>query len=220
MAIEVDPEALWEDFRDSPTSRLLGPSPIVQSAIARNMYLFQPPTRVASVQQNHKPFDRMLAVHIRRGDYVQHCHNLAAYGASYYSWAQLPELVDKFTPGQPEEEMMRHCLPTPAQLVQRIEHVRSEYGKVLDVLYLLTNSADEDGAWLDEVKRSLRGWHTLVTTRELILDAEQTEVGMAVDMQLAREAAVFLGNGWSSFTSNIIHQRLVDGRVPLATRLT
>jgi hypothetical protein len=31
----------------------------------------------------------------------------------------------------------------------------------------------------------------------LLLDVEQEEVGMAVDMELARRAAVFIGNGVS-----------------------
>ncbi|KAJ7701154.1 hypothetical protein B0H17DRAFT_924733, partial [Mycena rosella] len=50
------------------------------------------------------------------------------------------------------------------------------------------------------------------TSADLVLDAEQADVGMAVDMEIARRAAVFLGNGWSSFTSNVVYTRLVDGR--------
>jgi len=74
-----------------------------------------------------------------------------------------------------------------------------------------------------------------VTTKELELDQHQKDVGMAVDMELARRAAVFLGNGvcpfppfktdvltdgtkWSSFTSNIVHRRLVDKRDPISIR--
>ncbi|KAJ7196108.1 hypothetical protein GGX14DRAFT_673876 [Mycena pura] len=196
--------SLWDIFADSPTSRLLAPSPIVQSAIDRNAYLFLPRGPRPSHPAPRDPFARMLAVHVRRGDYLSHCRNLAMWGSTYYSWAQLPVLLDKFTPlpgddPRREDAVLEHCLPTLPQLMRRISDVRREYvqggpDRVLDVLYLLTN---EKGEWLDELKDALRnaGWHTLVTTRELVLDAEQIDVSNAVDMQLARMAAVFLGNG-------------------------
>lgn len=80
------------------------------------------------------------------------------------------------------------------------------------------------------------GWTTVVTSRDLEFDSEQKEVGMAVDMDLARKAAVFIGNGvcdfsffsdffsdvfglqWSSFTSNIVHRRLVDEKEHISNR--
>ncbi|KAJ6482173.1 hypothetical protein C8R47DRAFT_982030 [Mycena vitilis] len=221
--------SLWDSFSKSPTSRLLAPSPIVAAAVSRNDLLFLPhgprPPRPAS----RDPFARMLAIHLRRGDYLVHCHRLANWNSTYYSWAQLPSLPDHFVPlpdDDPErvDKMMAHCLPTNAQIVQKIRDARDDFvaaspGRLLDVLYLLTN---EQGPWLDELKDELKaaGWYTIVTTRDLQLDVEQEEVSMAIDMQLARKAAVFVGNGWSSFTSNIIHQRLVDGREPVSIRLT
>ncbi|KAJ6455086.1 hypothetical protein C8R47DRAFT_996962 [Mycena vitilis] len=226
--------SLWPLFARSPTSRLLAPSPVVQAAVARNAYLFLPRGPRPPFAPRD-PFARMLAVHVRRGDYLAHCTHLAEWGASYYSWALLPNLTDRFEPRGGDdparlEATLRHCLPSAAQFIERIREVREEYvnagevataGKtrILDVLYLLTN---EHGPWLDETTAALRraGWHTIVSTRDLRLDAEQEDVSMAVDMQMARRAAVFLGNGWSSFTSNIIHQRLVDGREPLSIRLT
>ncbi|CAK5269822.1 unnamed protein product [Mycena citricolor] len=233
--------SLWDPFSKSPTSRLLGPSPLVQSAIDRNLYLFLPhgpqhghPHYPSPSYGPRDPFDRMLAVHIRRGDYVNHCENLANWGSTYYSWALLPSLVDHFIPppaGDPNrvDKVLKHCLPSLEQFLQRIHDVREEYlaspkklrgeSRVLDVLYLLTN---EHGPWIEELEAAVKnvGWNTVVSTRDLTLDVEQEDVSMAIDMQIARRAAVFLGNGWSSFTSNIIHQRLVDNREPLSTRLT
>ncbi|KAJ6584427.1 hypothetical protein B0H19DRAFT_925036 [Mycena capillaripes] len=221
--------SLWDLFHQSPTSRLLGPSPIVQAALDRNQYLFLPRGPRPPHPAPRDIYARMLAIHLRRGDYLTHCQNLANWGSTYYSWAQLPGILDKFTPLPADdparvETMLSHCLPTGKQIVQKIHDAREDYvkaapGRLLDVLYLLTN---EHGPWLEEIKTELRaaGWYTIVTTRDLLLDVEQEDVSMAIDMQFARKSAVFIGNGWSSFTSNIIHQRLVDGREPLSIRLT
>ncbi|KAJ7166373.1 hypothetical protein C8R43DRAFT_877989 [Mycena crocata] len=221
--------SLWPSFSTSPTSRLLGPSPIVTSAIDRNEYLFLPRGPRPPHPAPRDPYERMLAIDLRRGDYLEHCRNLAEWGSTYYSWAQLPSLPDSFTPAPGDDparidKALAHCLPSLPQIVQKIADARAAYvaageGRLLDVLYLLTN---EQGEWLDELKEQLKsaGWYTLVTSRDLQLDTEQTDVSMAIDMQLARKAAVFIGNGWSSFTSNIIHQRLVDGKEPISIRLT
>lgn len=66
--------------------------------------------------------------------------------------------------------------------------------QALDVLYLLTNDASP---WLSEPQSALRknGWTTVATSRDLALDADQRDVSMAVDMEIARRAAVFVGNG-------------------------
>jgi hypothetical protein len=161
----------------------------------------------------------MLAIHIRRGDYLVHCPNLAKWNSTYYGWAQLPTLPDSFSPLPDDvpdriEKMLAHCLPTNEQIVRKIHDARDDYvnagpGRLLDVLYLLTN---EQGVWLDELKVELKaaGWHTIVTTRDLQLDAEQTDVSMAIDMQLARKAAVFIGNGVRIFLDSF--------RVALLTR--
>ncbi|KAJ7776783.1 hypothetical protein DFH07DRAFT_865639 [Mycena maculata] len=217
--------SLWEGFRSSPASVLLGPSPVVEGALARNSYLWAPRARVHAGAKAYDPPARMLAVHVRRGDYIAHCPNLAAWGSSYYGWAQLASLPDHFRRGADDtEEALRHCLPTAAQFAERIAVARDEYvgaggGRVVDILYLLTN---EEGEWLDELLAAVRvqGWATVATSRDLVLDPEQEEVGMAVDMEIARRAAVFLGNGWSSFTSNVVHQRLVDGKEPISIRMT
>ncbi|KAJ7100404.1 hypothetical protein C8R44DRAFT_561537, partial [Mycena epipterygia] len=81
---------------------------------------------------------------------------------------------------------------------------------------ILTN---EKSAWIDELAKELKkdGW-TVITCRDLVLDSEQTEVSIAVDMEIARRAAAFIGNGWSSFTSNIVYQRLLEKRDPITIR--
>ncbi|KAF8910486.1 hypothetical protein CPB84DRAFT_1842498 [Gymnopilus junonius] len=226
---------LWESFRDSPVSRLLGTSPIVEAAVAKNEYLFVPRGPRPSVPAARNPFDRMFAVHLRRGDYKDACLGFANWNSTFYSWNLLPFLPDRFInpPGYtwgtntPEnvEFFLKHCLPSDASIVEQVNNARSEYAaagkpgehRYLDVLFLLTN---DKTSWVDGLKAMFKkhGWHTIVTTSDLELDPWEKDVGMAVDMEIARRAAVFLGNGWSSFTSNINHRRLVDGKEPISIR--
>jgi hypothetical protein len=87
---------LWDEFRDSPVSRLLKPSHVVESAVARNMYLLSPRGPKPPLGASSDPFDRMLAIHIRRGDYKESCMGLAQWNSTFYSWNLLPFLPDKF----------------------------------------------------------------------------------------------------------------------------
>uniref|UniRef100_D8PZF6 Uncharacterized protein n=2 Tax=Schizophyllum commune (strain H4-8 / FGSC 9210) TaxID=578458 RepID=D8PZF6_SCHCM len=84
-------------------------------------------------------------------------------------------------------------------------------------MYILTN---DRSSYVDDLKKALKavGWKKIVTTADLEYNAEQMDVNMAIDMDIARRAAVFIGNGWSSFTSNIVHRRLVDGKEPISIR--
>ncbi|PPQ92593.1 hypothetical protein CVT25_007285 [Psilocybe cyanescens] len=226
---------LWEMFSNSPVSRLFDTSPVVRSAVDRNEYLFLPKGPKPSVPASRDPYDRMLAIHLRRGDYKQACLGLAQWNSTFYSWNLTPELPDKFynpegyTYGKntPEnvEYYLKHCYPTDDFIMNKIRTARNEYIRAakpgetrhLDVLFLLTN--DKTG-WVDGLKEkfSKDGWNTIVSTWDLQLDAEQKDVGMAVDMDIARKAAVFIGNGWSSFTSNIVHRRLMDKKDYISTR--
>ena len=89
-------------------------------------------------------------------------------------------------------------------ILNKIQKSREEYiqaaspgeHRVLDVIFLLTNDAT---SWVDELKEKLEGlgWYTVVTTKDLELDQEQKDVNLAVDMDFARRAAVFIGNGVS-----------------------
>lgn len=102
---------------------------------------------------------------------------------------------------------MRHCYPNDNQIRARIAEIRSQFvtntaprpdgtRRTLDVLFLLTNG---DNDWLRSLNSQLMedGWGTVVTSKDLTLDDEQLEVSMAVDMEIARKAEVFMGNAVS-----------------------
>jgi hypothetical protein len=77
--------SLGQLFLDSATSRLLETSPLVRSAIYRNWNLFLPrgprPTKASN-----DPFQRMMAVHVRRGDFAEACEDRARWASMYYQW--------------------------------------------------------------------------------------------------------------------------------------
>ncbi|KAF7305637.1 hypothetical protein HMN09_00817300 [Mycena chlorophos] len=230
---------LWAEFAASPVSRLLHPSRIVESAIEKNLDAgvfvgagrgFGGGRPIVSPSKRN-PFERMLAVHLRRGDYIEHCAWMCSWGAGHYGWAQLdflPDVANRRLPAsddpQREEKALKMCLPGAEDLVWRAAEVKREWeasrneAETLESVYLLTN---ESGPFLEELVVALyaAGWKTIATTQDLRLNMEQTDVSVAVDMEIARRAAVFVGNGWSSFTSNVIHQRLASGKEPMSVRL-
>ncbi|KAJ7473632.1 hypothetical protein B0H11DRAFT_2036669 [Mycena galericulata] len=225
---------LWDALSQSPISRLLSASPIVHAAVNHNMYLFLPRGARPPHPVPRDPFRRMLAIHLRRGDYEGHCGWMAYINNGFYGWSQFEHLPDRFVP-EPDapgkdERFLARCWPDVAAVVTKVAEARRDYlghaadldrtlgSATLDVIYVLTNDKSE---WIGEVRKALfqDGW-TVATSQDLVLDTEQTDVSMAVDMEIARRAEVFVGNGWSSLTSNIVYQRLLDLRDPITIRFT
>ncbi|EJD41667.1 hypothetical protein AURDEDRAFT_90117 [Auricularia subglabra TFB-10046 SS5] len=229
-------------FLEMPASRLLYASPLVQGAVVRNAYLFAPRAPALALPPDisrrspaaYDAFARMMAVHIRRGDFQGACRYHTNRPDVWYQWNLWPTHPDKFVPppgagggyAPPEayEAVRKRCFPNQDEIVERVRAVRKDYlrtspstGPILDTMHIMTNGAP---TWVAELKAALTmdGWEIIVSSAELKLDDEQTDVSMAVDMEIGRRAAVFVGNGWSSLTSNIVHQRLVDKRDPYATR--
>lgn len=158
---------------------------------------------------------------MRRGDFKEACLEHAALNDTFYNWNLLPFLPDKFDPPPPphgvrlpagrntpanEARFLERCLPVPDAIATKVREARREYlahsssgdagaeRRGLDVLYIMSN----DGTtWLDALKGTLRtdGWARIVTSRDLRLTAEQKDVGVAVDMDIGRQSAVFIGNG-------------------------
>ena len=197
----------WPDFRNSPVSKLLRTSPLVNSAIDRNEHLFF--SHLAPTYSN--PYAGMMAIHLRRGDYEIACHKYPRWSSPFFGWNQLPELRDSFIPppggsygtNTPENTALylKRCLPTVEQILTKIKDSKLEWEEnpasqdhKLTSLYIMTNA---DRKWLDNLKDRLfeEGWLTVISSNELILDAEQTTVAMSVDMDIGRRAAVFIGNG-------------------------
>ncbi|KAJ7814059.1 hypothetical protein B0H13DRAFT_2465316 [Mycena leptocephala] len=221
-------------------------SPLVHSAVVRNFAvlrptdpaaLYPPPRPLALADQKNHPvvpelqrtLNGLVAVHLRRGDYKRHCPRLAQWGAEYMGVNTHPQLPDRFaiprntTAEETEAHYLQHCLPTPGQLAARLHAVRADHAAShpgsapLSRVYILTNAW---GWFVNSVRAELvkDGWTEVWGSGDIVLDSAQAGVGMAVDMRIGEGAEVFLGNGFSSLTSNIVMLRLARGLEPSSNR--
>ncbi|KAJ3970023.1 hypothetical protein EV361DRAFT_950940 [Lentinula raphanica] len=109
-----------------------------------------------------------------------------------------------------------HCLPEIPEIVARLHQVRLD-NPGLKRVYLLSNGW---GWWLNSLRESLKkdGWEDIMHGGELEMDQAQKHVAMAVDMAIAEKAEVFVGNGFSSLSGNIVTLRLSKGFKPESNR--
>ncbi|KAH7908997.1 hypothetical protein BJ138DRAFT_1156325 [Hygrophoropsis aurantiaca] len=180
------------------------------------------------------PIPGLLVLHIRRGDFAGHCTHLANWSADWNGFNAFPELVDKFDRptdggwGETSEKNMdmylRRCFPTIDQIVERVAEVFEDQRRVysddkeLKKIYIMTNG---DKKWLAELGTALmriKKWDSVASSRDLQLSWEAKPVAQAVDMLIGQRAQVFIGNGFSSLTSNIAMFRMLKELPPTETR--
>jgi hypothetical protein len=103
MDLVVGPRSLSASkiLLNSSTSRLLRSSTVVNTALEKNMHLFTATASPAASSVPHGTirsntnestniFKRMLAVHVRRGDFdIKLCYNRADWAWTYYQWRVL-----------------------------------------------------------------------------------------------------------------------------------
>ncbi|KAJ7192424.1 hypothetical protein GGX14DRAFT_595703 [Mycena pura] len=179
------------------------------------------------------PIRGLLALHVRRGDYATHCPRLAQWKQPYNAWnlfGQLdfrasglfPPLPDRFDVPEGlsyEEAMQLHCFPDVDTIVEKVRNVVNSYRwqhKITSVYV----STDGTPSWVETLVARLRGagFERVTTTLDLQTSRDEKAVGQAVDMAISTAAQVFIGNGWSSLTSNVVQFRLAGGREPHSIR--
>ncbi|KAJ7652459.1 hypothetical protein DFH06DRAFT_1331089 [Mycena polygramma] len=262
------PSSYSSDDDDKANTPPIPPAltPLRSPSLIINTY---PLSAFAPLRIDAPPFPRLLALHIRRGDFEVHCKLLAERGMGFNAWAGLAALPDYLPKG--EDAAIGHCWPDVDDVVGRVRRVRDEYlassaassspssppsesssahessshdshsqylteaeaqepsrTRRLDTIYIATNA---DRAWVDALAGRLRGegwrvgsslemWTSEVTsenkefTRAEREEREERAVGQAVDMGVLVGAEVFIGQGFSSLTSNVVQLRLAGGRAP------
>ncbi|KAG9027349.1 hypothetical protein FRB95_007836 [Tulasnella sp. JGI-2019a] len=223
--------SMWPTVKDSPVYGQLNWSPLVQGIVANNLRLLAPKLVAAPDEASAAPsiLPGTLAIHLRRGDFERHCVHLANMGSVFAGWANLPQLPDRLpddTSSMTREERMSRCYPRVDQLIQKVRTVKREWDAAaggtsgrsqLQRVYVLTNAEVEYRQSLTQLLKG-DGWGDVVMSMDLEVRNEEKEVAVAADMMIAEIAEVFLGNGWSSLTSNVNVMRLVRGSAPESNR--
>ncbi|KAJ7064660.1 hypothetical protein C8F01DRAFT_771360 [Mycena amicta] len=199
----------------SPILSHFGWSPLILSEFYTNLRYFGSVTdidTISTTETSTAPLKGLLALHIRRGDYEWWCKEAWWHREGFTGFNSFPELPDKYqvlSKGRgPREESRKHCLPNVEEIVAKVLEVARNSGQVTRV-YIMTNAA---GPWLQELVTSLnaaREWpHGVATSRDLELSWEGKYVAQAVDMHVGQRAELFIGNGFSSLTSNVVLFRM------------
>lgn len=207
---------LWPQMLKSPVMTHFAWSAPVLDAVARNMRLISPSSPASSWRGGGAPdkygvsraapaigIQRLVAVHIRRGDFEDHCRKLHGWGAGFASWNLLKGLPDTFSPSKASPaDYEQKCWPDIEQIVDRLHEVRAQHdkregaGHELENIFIMTNGKRQ---WVTDLKIALHndGWRTVSSSKDLVLDPVEDSVNQAIDMEIARRAEVFVGNGVS-----------------------
>lgn len=152
-----------------------------------------------------------VSVHVRRGDYVNHCKFLFSANKPFIYWNHLPSKQKEGVQpvSQNITDFLRHCLPSPEDITIRIESL-----------------IKANAHWLS----STRGLHVMHTGGSSIvshlkqhfgkqfafyIDSDElapSDLNVMTDMEVARRSAIFIGNGWSTTTSQVVQLRVVDDK--------
>ena len=210
---------VYPALSSSPIFQEFSWSPLILSALTANAKLITPLFDTSPSALPDTVPD-MIALHIRRGDYFDHCQNLGKWSSPFMGWNIVPGLANSFEPppgggwgeNTPEnmEIYMRHCLPSVEDVINRVKEAKSswedrdalsvgvaEEERRLKRVYVATNGKRE---WVKELEEALKKegeWEVVVSSRDIKLTDEQLYVAQAVDMAIAQRAAVFIGNGVS-----------------------
>ncbi|KAH9947083.1 hypothetical protein B0H21DRAFT_740270 [Amylocystis lapponica] len=191
---------IWPAYSRSPILTEFRWSSLIEMAFDTNCetisptqmvepYLLSIPVNVLSAER-YSEIPGLLAMHVRRGDYEEHCRNLADWSAGYTGFNSFPSLPDKL------QLLREHCWPTVDQIVQRAEDIRrTPAGQGLRHVFIMSNGAKE---WMDELKYAFERsghWTNIANSRDILLTQEQNYVKQAVDMVIGQRAQVFVGNG-------------------------
>jgi hypothetical protein len=208
---------LWPSLLRSPVLSQFAWSPLVEMALERNMHLLHPinHTRIPpnfpllSPNDQYSPIPGLLTLHIRRGDFAQHCDHLAYYSSTWNGFNTFPSFPDQFTPpprnppSPPSssqrkniEVYRKHCYPTIDQIVDKVLDVKATaVGRNLKNVYILTNGVAD---WTEQLKEALgraAKWDRIVSSKDIELNKEQKYIAPAIDMMIGQKGQVFVGNG-------------------------
>ncbi|KAM5537139.1 hypothetical protein V8D89_009285 [Ganoderma adspersum] len=225
---------IWPQFSQSPIVQAFGWSTLVELAFDTNRHTispaspFEPTLSASSVSglARYTPIPGLLVLHVRRGDFKGHCHDVLAHRSIGYtgfnSFPALPDhwsLPERISDREKNALYTRHCFPDIDMIVERVEEIRrTEAGRGLTQVYIMTNGSP---SWIAKLKAALRArhsWAHVASSRDLVLTPEQKYVSQALDVLVAQRAQVFIGNGFSTLSGMAVMLRMAKGVPPDASR--
>ncbi|KAH9958138.1 hypothetical protein BC827DRAFT_1221294 [Russula dissimulans] len=224
---------IWSSLSASPIMTHFTWSPLIIAAILANAQVIHPSLSYATAtsfmpSSKPAPLTGLLTMHLLRADFAEHCTRLSKWSSTFMGWNEFPGFPDNFprpavkNQGQASpEDVARYtarCYPDIKQIVSRVREVRTALLPTkLTRMYLMTNG---NAKWIRELKEALQEdgrraglgeWSHIGTSRDLRLTREQRHLSHSVDMAIAQRAEVFIGNGFSSTTSNAVMLRAAQG---------
>ncbi|KAJ7147636.1 hypothetical protein C8R43DRAFT_527856 [Mycena crocata] len=268
--------SMWPSYGHSPTLKEYAWSALITRALSRNFALFSSQDRPASLspflsritttpgagnitspypltafaphRADAPPIPGLLGLHVRRGDYDQHCNNLADWGSDFNAWnlfgrpdiantSRYPALPDYLNvpEGVPRRDAAyAHCWPTPEEIVKRVRAVRAaaessgaagsgaddEEAGPAQYLRSVYVATNGNEEWVKALTALLKEdrWEIVSSSLDMQLAKDEFAVSQAVDMGVLVSAETFIGVGFSSLSSNVVQLRLAGGRHPKTSR--
>lgn len=204
------------DFFKSPIITEFRWSPLIEGILNRNFARFAPDgLRSPSPDDGPYPIiEGLLVMHIRRGDFEEHCKSLAEWNVTFTAFNQIEGITDKFTvlPRGPKGHLtnegarayQKACYPTMQDMVRRVGEIVSESRMRLRNIYIMTNGKREWVTRLKEAFLKAGHWDSIASSRDLELNDEQRYVAQAADMLIGQRADVFIGNGVRQITERVV----------------
>ena len=168
-----------------------------------------------------------MALHLRRGDFEEHCQILGGWHQGTTTWATLPFLQSAMFPPSLNvsnaTSILEHCHPTLYRILDAVSHQARSHPHLrrLHVLH--------DGAWdhplvylqyyklVEALKNTAwtekQGWKNgpmlrVTHSGDVPIAKGERDLSVCVDVELGRRAEVFIGNGYSSLSTQVIALRL------------
>lgn len=204
------------DFFKSPIITEFRWSPLVEGILDRNFLHFAPDGLPYSSSDGdaYPVVEGLLVMHIRRGDFEEHCKSLAEWNMTFTAFNQIEGIADRFivpprdSKGHLTNEGARAyqkaCYPTMQDIVRRVGEIATKGGVRLKNIYIMTNGKREWVAQLKEAFLAAGHWDNIASSRDLELNDEQRYVAQAADMLIGQRADVFIGNGVRRITKHVV----------------
>ncbi|TFK44221.1 hypothetical protein BDQ12DRAFT_672587 [Crucibulum laeve] len=181
----------------------------------------------------HKDGEPYIAIHLRRGDFEGHCESLASDHIGFTTWATLPVLqLSVLLPALDTSNatsITAHCYPSLYRILDAISHQARLHPNVRTLHVLHDGAWDHPLVYLQYYKLAealkndawakREGWPNgpmvrITQSADVPIGWGEADWAVCVDVELGRRAEAFIGNGYSSLSTQISALRLGDGGRP------